>query len=86
MWYARAECGLDGEQAQRDLAMAVQAGIPGSSSGPGISQQAAEKVIKAVYRGVERLRGAVSVLDLFEGLRAAGREIPAGLFSDRTRS
>ncbi|MDD3934208.1 MAG: HEPN domain-containing protein, partial [Methanoculleus sp.] len=45
------------------------------------SQQAAEKAIKAVYQKHGAVAWGHSVRDLLEGLQAAGREVPADLFS-----
>jgi len=69
------------EQARRDLAMAGQARDTGFFEWACfISQQAAEKAIKAVYQKHGAVAWGHSVLDLLDGLRAAGREIPADLF------
>ena len=69
------------EQARRDLAMAGQARDTGFFEWACfISQQGAEKAIKAVYQRHGAVAWGHSVLDLLDGLRAAGREIPADLF------
>lgn len=69
------------EQARRDLAMAGQARDTGFFEWACfISQQAAEKAIKAVYQKHGAVAWGHSVLDLLDGLRAAGREIPSDLF------
>lgn len=69
------------EQARRDLAMAGQARDTGFFEWACfISQQAAEKAIKAVYQKHGAVAWGHSVLDLLDGLRAASREIPSDLF------
>lgn len=67
-------------QARRDLAMARQARDTGFFEWACfISQQAAEKAIKAVYQRSGAVAWGHSVLDLLEGLRQR-YEIPADLF------
>ena len=68
------------EQAWRDLAMAGLARDSGFFEWASfISQQAAEKAIKAVYQKHGAVAWGHSVRDLLEGLQAAGREVPADL-------
>jgi len=68
------------DQAQRDLAMAGQARATGYFEWACfISQQAAEKAIKAVYLKSGAVAWGHSVIDLLEGLRQR-HDIPADLF------